>query len=143
MNSKDMEEALKIISSNANDVLDFLNKEISMPNIPMPTMGGEVFWTDLASFNGWRLQQNMVTRHARILDPSDYRMAWGTVNGMYKALQRVIDSQTKYNDRAINKENGADLSAMERLKSLKELLDMGAITKEEFEEKKADLMKLF
>ena len=33
------------------------------------------------------------------------------------------------------------ISAMEMLKKLKELLDMGAITQQEFEEKKADLMQ--
>ena len=33
------------------------------------------------------------------------------------------------------------MNAMEELKKLKELLDIGAINKEEFEQKKAELMK--
>jgi hypothetical protein len=49
------------------------------PNIPFPTLGGEVFWNTLSSYNGWRLQQNMLTNHARILDPDGIRYAWGDV----------------------------------------------------------------
>ncbi len=49
----------------------------SLPNIPVKTMGGKVFWNDLAQSNGWRLQQNMITHHCRILDPNNVRRAWG------------------------------------------------------------------
>lgn len=86
--------ALAAISVNP-DALDkflkLLDKEISMPNIPMPTMGGEVFWNTLAEYNGWRLQQNMFTHHARILDNNNVRIAWGTINGMKRALYNFVE----------------------------------------------------
>ncbi len=59
---------------------------IPLPNIPMPTMGGHVFWKDIASENGWRLQKNMFTNHCRILDPDDVRRAWGSESDMKKLL---------------------------------------------------------
>ena len=61
-------------------------KGLSMPNFPLPTMGGHVFWNELANVNGWRLQKNMVTGHCRILDPDDVRRAWGGAEAMLKAL---------------------------------------------------------
>jgi hypothetical protein len=79
-----------------NQFLKILDMEISMPNIPMPTMGGEVFWNTLASCNGYRLQQNMFTQHARILDSNNIRIAWGTINGMIKAMDRTADLLNRY-----------------------------------------------
>ncbi len=58
-----------------------------MPNIPMPTMGGTVFWDNIQECNGWRLQRNTFTGHYRILDPNDVRRAWG--NG--DALERIFN----------------------------------------------------
>lgn len=91
--------SLMKISKNANSLdlfLGILNKELSMPNIPLKTMGGHVFWTTLAAANGWRLQQNMVFHQARILDDDDRRIAWGTMNGMTKAFELFDEMQKKY-----------------------------------------------
>ena len=82
---------LKLISENGN-FLELLNKEISMPNIPFPTMGGKVMWNTIAEYNGWKLQQNMITQHARILDANDIRRAWGTISAMEKAMKRIAKS---------------------------------------------------
>ena len=65
------EDFLKLLSSQtqqAYSLLQRLDEELSMPNIPMPIMGSEIFWDNIAEYNGWRLQQNMITQHARILD---------------------------------------------------------------------------
>jgi hypothetical protein len=62
----------------------------SMPNIPSPTMGGQVFWNDLAEYNGWRVQQNMFTQHCRVLNPDDTRVAWGGYDAMTKAFERLL-----------------------------------------------------
>ena len=72
-----------------NEILD---SEISLPNVPLPTMGGQMVWDTLAEANGWRLQQNELTKHCRILDPDDVRRAWGTKNGMMKALETLQNS---------------------------------------------------
>lgn len=47
-----------------------------LPNINFPTMGGLVFWNDIFSYRGWRIQQNSITQHMRVLDPEDTRRAW-------------------------------------------------------------------
>ena len=122
-------------SKTADHLLKILDAELALPNIPMPTMGGEVFWNTLVEHNGWKLQQNMFTRHARILDSDNTRIAWGTINGMEKALDRMVEYLHKYE----NPNNSLD--SMEKLKKLKELLDIGAITEDEFVEKKSKLLK--
>jgi pimeloyl-ACP methyl ester carboxylesterase len=47
-------------------------------NFPTATMGGVQFWSDELVFRGWRIQQNALTGHYRLLDDHDFRMAWGT-----------------------------------------------------------------
>ncbi|MCI9545772.1 MAG: hypothetical protein HFH60_03645 [Lachnospiraceae bacterium] len=123
----------------ARELLNILDMELSLPNIPFPTMGGEVFWNTLVEYNGWKLQQNMFTHHARILNSDNIRIAWGTINGMEKAMDRMVRHLHKYEKPA---SNSCDrLGSMEELKKLKELLDMGAITEQEFQDKKNKIMK--
>lgn len=66
-----------------------LNNLGDMPNINFPTMGGIAFWNDLAEYNGWRIQQNTVTKHCRVLDPEDVRRAWGTEAAMEKIFKKL------------------------------------------------------
>jgi hypothetical protein len=47
------------------------------PNLPTKTLGGKFFWRTLAEKNGWRLQQNVLTGHFRILDNENIRQGWG------------------------------------------------------------------
>ena len=97
-------------------------------------MGGHTFWTTVAETGGYRLQQNQLTHHARILDAEDTRIAWGTINGMQKALQRLVDASEQY---ACHK-NIADLEPA--LQSLKRMLDQGVLTQEEFQAQKAQIL---
>lgn len=48
------------------------------PNVPTKTLGGREFWGDVTHFHGWRIQQNVVTKHFRLIDGDDVRHAWGT-----------------------------------------------------------------
>lgn len=48
------------------------------PNLPFPTFGGRQFWGDVFWFAGWRIQENVLTGHHRLLDPADVRRAWGS-----------------------------------------------------------------
>ncbi len=75
--------AIKAIANNP----DLLK---NMPNIPFPTMGGHVFWNTIASDKGWKLQQNQITHHVRILDPDNIRHGWGTEEEMQKLLNKII-----------------------------------------------------
>lgn len=102
MKAEDYGVILKILSSGSklgSEFLKILDSEISMPNIPMKTMGGHVWWITIAECNGWKLQQNTFTHHARILDNTDRRIAWGTINGMDKVLDRLINMSKKYSYR--------------------------------------------
>ena len=69
------------------------NRKIDMPNLPFGTCGGTVMWLDLVKKGKWRLQQNMVTKHCRILDEYDGRVAWGTYEGMKDALNRMVNTE--------------------------------------------------
>lgn len=135
----DYAEILSELSSDSEiskELREIIANEISMPNIPFPTLGGLVFWNNIAECNGWKFQQNMITHHARILDKDDVRIAWGTVDEMGELMEKMIS----YLQKKRNLEKNQNLIAMEEIKSLKELLDIGAITQEEFKTKKEELL---
>ena len=55
----------------------------------MKTMGGRQFWGDVQFFQGWRIQQNVFTKHYRLLDAEDRRHAWGTLEDCQKTLADI------------------------------------------------------
>lgn len=55
----------------------------------MKTLGGRQFWGDVCFFHGWRIQQNIYTKHYRLLDEFDHRHASGTLEVCREALQRI------------------------------------------------------
>lgn len=137
------DDVLSVLSSSSNsnlakELLEILNAELSLPNIPLKTMGGEVCWDTLAEYNGWKLQQNRIFKNARILDSNNVRIAWGTINGMIKVMDRMVQCMDRYNKPQTTSEQRMEY--MQEIKQLKELLDMGAITQSEYEEKKNKLM---
>lgn len=38
------------------------------------TMGGKVWWREIRNENGYRIQQNLISNHYRLLDPGDHRL---------------------------------------------------------------------
>ncbi len=56
------------------------------PNIETPTLGGKQLWGDSFVFAGWRIQENLISGHSRLLDPDDVRHAWGTYEQCYQAF---------------------------------------------------------
>ncbi len=60
-----------------------------LPNVPLPTLGGQQFWTDFAWRNDWRIQHNAVTDHWRVLDPRNIRRGWGSRAGCQATLERL------------------------------------------------------
>ncbi|MBQ7197173.1 MAG: SHOCT domain-containing protein [Synergistaceae bacterium] len=135
----DYTEILEELSSGseiADELRLIIERNVSMPNIPFPTMGGLVFWNNIAECNGWKLQQNMITHHARIIDSNDVRIAWGTLDEM-KDLLEDLANYLKLQREVRKNEN---LATLEEIKKLKELLDIGAIDIEEFRQKKTELM---
>lgn len=62
--------------------------ESGLFNLQLPTAGGKQFWTDHRWQDGWRIQQNAVTGHWRLLDPGNIRQAWGSRSACEQALSR-------------------------------------------------------
>ena len=79
-----IETAMTALATNPS-IID----NISMPNINFPTLGGVYFWNDICSVKGWRLQQNTLTQHYRILDPNNIRRAYGGLTAMEKLFNRI------------------------------------------------------
>lgn len=57
------------------------------------TFGGRQFWGDVFSFRSWRIQQNVFTKHYRLIDPKDVRHAFGSFERCQTRLQRIRDEQ--------------------------------------------------
>ncbi len=47
-------------------------------NVPFKTLGGKQLWGDEHICGGWRIQQNVISGHHRLLDPKNVRRAWGS-----------------------------------------------------------------
>lgn len=129
-----VEKALNFLLEHPELAKEIFDSELSMPNIPTKTMGGNVMWTTLAEVKGLKLQQNQITHHARILNADNVRVAWGTVNGMQKAIRRLANiSEQLIDEKAISE-------IEPELLSMKSLLDKGILTQEEFDTQKRRIL---
>ncbi|MEM7171565.1 MAG: hypothetical protein AAF530_15450 [Pseudomonadota bacterium] len=63
-------------------------------NLPLPTMGGKQVWRDHYVHGGWRIQENVLTGHFRLLDPDNWRRAWGR----YEDLRTHFDAMKIHHD---------------------------------------------
>lgn len=63
------------------------------PNLATPTLGGRQFWADVEFFHAWRIQQNVLTSHYRLLGPDDVRQAWGTLEQCQTRLREIREEQ--------------------------------------------------
>lgn len=61
--------------------------------ILMKTLGGRQFWGDLHYFHGWRIQQNVITKHCRLLDEKDVRHATGKFETCKAKLDEIRKQQ--------------------------------------------------
>lgn len=57
------------------------------------TLGGRQFWADVELFRQWRIQQNVITGHFRLLDGEDCRWASGSKAECRRKLAEVRESQ--------------------------------------------------
>lgn len=129
-----VEKALNFLLDHPELAKDIFDSELSMPNIPTKTMGGNVVWTTLAEVKGLKLQQNQITHHARILNADNVRIAWGTVNGMQKAIRRLANISEQLIDEKVIAEIEPELL------SIKNMLDKGILTQEEFNAQKKRIL---
>ena len=61
--------------------------------VPIKTLGGLQFWTDIHFFHDWRIQKNVFTGHCRLLDGKNYRHAWGTFSDCLGRLEEIRREQ--------------------------------------------------
>ena len=97
INTKVFAKAVVLLMENPNLLMQISKTELSFPNIPLKVYDGKIFWETLIEYNGWELQQNTFSHHARILNNEKKRIAWGTLHGMEKALDEMIRISKKYN----------------------------------------------
>ena len=90
-----IEKLSKLLKCDPEILRDF---PMGLPNLRMPTMGGTFFWEDVAEIQGWRLQKNTLTGHWRLLDPDNFRCAWGTNAKMVDIFTRAARSMDKDED---------------------------------------------
>ncbi|MDA0832185.1 MAG: alpha/beta fold hydrolase [Planctomycetota bacterium] len=64
-----------------------------MPQIFQKTWGGSQFWGDVHYFRGWKIQQNVYTKHYRLLDSQNYRFATGSFETCLDALNEIKRKQ--------------------------------------------------
>ncbi len=72
---------------------DSANESKSNWNVPIPTLGGKQFWSDVRCYGNWKIQRNAVDGHHRLLDDRDIRRAWGSLEACNHELQQQIDSK--------------------------------------------------
>ncbi len=61
-----------------------------MGNIPLKVADNEIMWTVLRREKGWKLEQNIITDHARILNPDGIRVAWGDRSDMERCMDSLV-----------------------------------------------------
>ena len=88
-------EKMQKLFPNAALLSGFLNEfgRRFAPNVPLPTMGGNVFYDNIFEVDGWRLQQHRTVGmqiHYRFLDANNVRVAW------VLQPQLLLDALTEY-----------------------------------------------
>ncbi len=61
-----------------------------MTNIPLRVSDQEIFWETLKAEKGWKLEKNIITEHARILNEKGIRIAWGPLEEMSVLIDKMI-----------------------------------------------------
>ena len=68
-----------------------------LPNIKTPTLGGKQLWTDHAWRHAWKVQQNVLTGHWRLIDDRQVRQTWGSREACEQMLwEKVPDSRLEH-----------------------------------------------
>jgi pimeloyl-ACP methyl ester carboxylesterase len=62
-------------------------------NLRLPTFGGKQLWADEFLYAGYRIQQNQMSGHHRLLAPDDTRLAWGTWTHCHEFFTRLRETR--------------------------------------------------
>lgn len=137
MNLMNLEDKFRLIyEKNALD--DLIDLERS--NIDFATAGGTTFWSTLVEIDGWKLQQHFMTKHLRLLNPSNIRKAWGGKHHMNEIMDTVISKIQASEFVGEQKKDKSDDPIVKRLERLQELFNRGLVSEEEFDKKRSDIL---
>ncbi len=100
---------------NAGTIEEELDKQFSL-NIDFPTLGGLLWWDNLVSCKGWRIQKHKFTRLCRILDPDNVRHAFGTEGIISKRIMGI--PVNKFNEMLVPSSPTADDKVFEEFNRL-------------------------
>lgn len=64
-----------------------------LQEMPVQTLGGRQVWGDIYAISNWRLQQNTLTKHYRLLDPNDRAHCSGSYEICKAAIDAIADQQ--------------------------------------------------
>ncbi|MBX2796200.1 MAG: alpha/beta fold hydrolase [Myxococcales bacterium] len=65
----------------------------SRTRLAVPTFGGKQLWGDVFLHAGYRIQRNVLTRHHRLLNPADLRLAFGSWHTCHERFRQVQREQ--------------------------------------------------
>lgn len=68
-------------------------EEVQRKVLSMKTLGGRQFWGDVQYFHGWKIQQNVISKHYRLLDAADQRHTSGTLEACRERLEEIKESK--------------------------------------------------
>ena len=141
----DYEAVLKVLSEGSQKSDEFLAilKMNLPPNLEIAVSGGEVFWDNLAESNGWKLQQHTMANNVRIIDNKNVRRAFSLDSSRLLGVMDNLVGKLHEHDEGTVSSSGNDSRAKDlaTLKVLSQMRDKGAITDEEYEEKKKEILK--
>ncbi len=80
----------KFVAIIENGYIDELCSQLG-GNIVFPTIGGKHFWNEISNCNEWKLQQNKISKHLRILNPEELRKAWGSEKSITEAINHIYE----------------------------------------------------
>lgn len=102
------------------ELVDSSREQAKEPML-VKTLGGRQFWGDVHYFRGWRIQQNVFTKHYRLIDPEDFRQAWGSFEDCLEALKTIR------NEKKLQPQSGPSVIMIHGLlQSSKCMADMGS-----------------
>jgi len=61
--------------------------------VKLPTLGGKQLWGDVFLHAGWRIQVNVLTRHHRLLDERDVRLATGSFDHCHRTFRTLKEER--------------------------------------------------
>jgi DNA-binding XRE family transcriptional regulator len=83
---RDSEIIESVLGDRPLEILETIaHEEIDVPK--SKTLGGRVWWTEIKKIGAFRLQQNVISKHYRILDEQNYR--WYSSFDKEEAMKRL------------------------------------------------------